>query len=125
MPATTKQRRSGRPAEVQAKIWIERGGKVVLSDWRAELLQAIEETGSLSSAASRMDVPYRTAWYKLKQIEDQLGVRLVSAHSGGSDGGGSALTPEGQEILRKFRRIYRDIDALVRRRFEREFGTTL
>jgi molybdate transport repressor ModE-like protein len=88
------------PAEVQSKIWIEREGKVVLSDWRAELLQAIEEAGSLSGAAARMDVPYRTAWYKLKEIEEQLGVRLVETHSGGSDGGGSSLTAEGQDILR-------------------------
>ena len=113
------------PAEVQAKIWIEREGKVVFSDWRAELLQAIQETGSLSGAAAQMEVPYRTAWYKLKEIEGQLGMRLVDTHSGGSDGGGSSLTPEGQDILRRFRRIYRDIEGLVRRRFEHEFGGSL
>jgi molybdate transport system regulatory protein len=123
--ATTVRKGQRRPAEVQAKIWIERGGKVVLSDWRAELLRAIEETGSLSGAALRMDVPYRTAWYKLKEIETQLGVRLVETHSGGSDGGGSSLTPEGQDILRRFRRIYADIEETVRRRFEVEFGGSL
>ena len=124
MTATTALSKKSR-AEVQAKIWIEREGKVVFSDWRAELLQAIEETGSLSSAAARMDVPYRTAWYKLKEIEGQLGMRLVTTHSGGSDGGGSSLTPEGQDILRRFRRIYRDVEELVRRRFEREFAGSL
>ena len=124
MTATTALSKKSR-AEVQAKIWIEREGKVVFSDWRAELLQAIEETGSLSSAAARMDVPYRTAWYKLKEIEGQLGMRLVTTHSGGSDGGGSSLTPEGQDILRRFRRIYRDVEGLVRRRFEREFAGSL
>ena len=97
----------------------------MLSDWRAELLRAIEETGSLSGAALRMDVPYRTAWYKLKEIETQLGVRLVETHSGGSDGGGSSLTPEGREILRRFRRVYRDVEGIVRRRFEREFAGKL
>jgi molybdate transport system regulatory protein len=72
-----------------------------------------------------MDVPYRTAWYKLKEIEGQLGMRLVTTHSGGSDGGGSSLTPEGQDILRRFRRIYQDVEGLVRRRFEREFAGSL
>ncbi len=124
MTAATAMNRRSR-AEVQAKIWIEREGKVVFSDWRAELLQAIEDTGSLSSAAAQMEVPYRTAWYKLKEIEGQLGVRLVTTHSGGSDGGGSSLTPEGQDILRRFRRIYRDVEELVRRRFEREFAGSL
>jgi molybdate transport system regulatory protein len=121
MSATTTRRSTRRPAEVQAKIWVERGGKVVLSDWRADLLQAIDETGSLSQAAARMEVPYRTAWYKLKEIEEQLGVTLVETHSGGQDGGGSTLTAEGREILRRFRRVYRDVEEMVRRRFEREF----
>ena len=123
MTAATASKKS--PAEVQAKVWIEREGKIVFSDWRAELLQAIEETGSLSGAAARMEVPYRTAWYKLKEIEEQLGVRLVDTHSGGSDGGGSSLTAEGQDILRRFRRIYADIEETVRRRFEVEFGGSL
>jgi len=125
MTTTMLSQGNKRPAEVQAKIWIERGGKVVLSDWRAELLQAIEETGSLSGAAAQLEVPYRTAWYKLKEIEAQLGVRLVETHSGGSDGGGSSLTPEAREILRRFRRIYRDVEEIVRRRFEREFAGRL
>ena len=122
---TTTRLTNKSPAEVQAKIWIEREGKVVLSDWRVELLQAIEEAGSLSGAAARMDVPYRTAWYKLKEIEGQLGLKLVTTHSGGSDGGGSTLTPEGREIVRRFQRIYRDVEDLVRRRFEREFAGSL
>ena len=124
MTGTTAPSKKSR-AEVQSKIWIEREGKVVFSDWRAELLRAIEETGSLSGAAARMDVPYRTAWYKLKEIEEQLGVQLVTTHSGGSAGGGSTLTPEGQDILRRFRRIYRDIEGIVRHRFEREFAGSL
>src|SRR3989304_10370342 len=93
MPAAATMSKKS-PAEVQAKIWVERVGKIVFADWRAELLQAIEETGSLSGAAARMDVPYRTAWYKLKEIEGQLGVKLVTTHSGGSDGGGRTPPPE-------------------------------
>ena len=111
--------------DVHSKLWIERDGHVALSDWRAALLLAIDETGSLTAAADRMGVPYRTAWYKLKEIEEQLGVRLVDTHSGGSDGGGSSLTAEGQDILRRFRRIYADIEETVRRRFEQEFGGSL
>jgi hypothetical protein len=51
----------------RSKVWLERGGQVVLSDWRVELLEAIDATGSLARAAERLDVPYRTAWYKLKE----------------------------------------------------------
>ncbi len=38
----------------QANLWIERDGQVVLSRWRVQLLEAIEETGSISAAADRM-----------------------------------------------------------------------
>ena len=44
--------RSGAPLEIRSKIWIERRGEVVLSEWRVELLEASEANGSLSRAAA-------------------------------------------------------------------------
>ena len=108
--------------EVRSKVWLERAGKVVLSDWRAALLEAVGETGSLARAAERMNVPYRTAWYKVKEIEEQLGVRLLETHSGGSGGGQSSLTPEAREILRRFHRVCEGIKGTVTARFETELG---
>jgi hypothetical protein len=70
----SRRRRAPRPVPhrdealcPRSKVWLERGGQVVLSDWRVELLEAIEATGSLARAAERLEVPYRTAWYKLKE----------------------------------------------------------
>ena len=57
------------PFRPLVKVWVERGGEVALSEWRIALLEAVEATGSLSSAARQLNVPYRTAWYKLRQIE--------------------------------------------------------
>jgi molybdate transport system regulatory protein len=105
-----------------AKVWFERDGKVVLSDWRAELLRAIDETGSLSAAARRAGVPYRTAWYKLREVEEQLGIALVETESGGASGGGSRLTTAGREVIERFERVARGVEELVRERFEEEFG---
>ena len=51
----------------RSKVWLERDGQVVLSDWRVELLETVEATGSLARAADQLGVPYRTAWYKLKE----------------------------------------------------------
>lgn len=108
--------------EVRSKVWLERAGKVVLSDWRADLLEAVEETGSLARAAETMDVPYRTAWYKIKEIEAQLGVRLLETRSGGAGGGQSSLTPEAREIIERFHRISGGVAGLVEGRFETELG---
>ena len=114
--------RAGRPAQVRSKIWIERDGEVVLSEWRVELLEAIDAHGSLSRAADALDVPYRTAWERVKAAESELGVRLVESESGGADGGGSRLTPEGRDLCRRFRRVSAGIQETVGRRFAQEFA---
>jgi molybdate transport system regulatory protein len=111
--------------EARAKIWFERDGKLVLSDWRVELLTAVGETGSLTRAADSLHVPYRTAWSKLKEIEEQLGIRLLETQSGGTGGGGSLLTPEARELIARFRRVRDGVGELVRERFEAEFSGRL
>ena len=100
-----------------AKLWLERDGKIALSEWRVALLEAIEATGSLAEAAERLEVPYRTATYKLREIETNLGVRLVATHSGGAAGGGSQLTPEARDYIRRWRAFSADLDAWVAARF--------
>lgn len=107
---------------VRSKVWVEKDGKVALSSWRIELLSMVEETGSLAAACERMDVPYRTAWYKLKEIEDELGMKLLETQSGGADGGGSVLTPAARDLVDRFRRIDRGVEGIVEERFAAELG---
>ena len=114
--------RDGAPLQVRSKIWIERAGDVVLSEWRVELLEAIDANGSLSRAAEALDVPYRTAWERVKATEAEIGVRLLESESGGADGGGSRLTPEARDLCRRFRRVSSGIQEVVSRRFAAEFG---
>ena len=109
----------------QAKVWLERDGEVVLSDWRIALLEAVQATGSLAQAAEQLDVPYRTAWYKLKEIERRLGVRLLETQSGGADGGGSQLTAEARQVIARFHRVNAGIDELIAERFRAEFGALI
>jgi molybdate transport system regulatory protein len=107
----------------RSKVWLEEDGRVVLSEWRVELLEAIEATGSLSAAAKRLDVPYRTAWSRLRQMEERLGVRLLETQVGGPEGGGSRLTAEAHDVIARFRRVTDGIADLVDDRFRREFGS--
>ena len=103
----------------RSKVWLEQDGRVVLSEWRAELLLAVEETGSLVAAATKLNVPHRTAWEKIHQSEKDLGIRLLDTRSGGLVGGRSSLTPEARELLNRFQSITRDLTALVDERFEK------
>jgi molybdate transport system regulatory protein len=116
--------RAGAPLEIRSKIWIERRGEVVLSEWRVELLEAIDANGSLSRAAEALNIPYRTAWERVKATEGEVGFRLLDSESGGSDGGGSSLTAEARDLCRRFRRVSSGIQEVVSRRFAAEFGDT-
>ncbi len=63
--------------EPRIKLWLEKDGGVALSGYRVRLLSHIAETGSLAEAARRMGLSYRRAWGKIKEMEANLGVRLV------------------------------------------------
>jgi molybdate transport repressor ModE-like protein len=78
---------------------------------------------SLANAAEQLGVPYRTASAKLREIEENLGVRLVSGQSGGAEGGGSRLTPAGHAYGRRWRAFADGLDAWVAAHFAAAFGS--
>lgn len=104
---------------IRLKVWIEdeRCG-VLLSEWRVELLEAVEQTGAMARAAEAVGVPYRTAWQRLREMEAALGMTLVETASGGSDGGGSRLTADGRDLVARFRRVTAGLPETARERFE-------
>ena len=99
--------------EPRAKLWIEQDGKLVLSDYRVRLLRLIDETGSLVEAAASMQLSYRRAWGKLKEIEANLGIKLVESAAGGAGGGGSRLTDDGRRLIEMYDRFRRESDGHV------------
>ena len=71
------------------------------------LLRCVEKTGSLRAAAMEMEMAYSKASKLLKQAESSLGFPLTTRNTGGKDGGGSLLTPEGRQLLGQYE-AYRD-----------------
>lgn len=98
-------------------LWLENEGEVVFSIWRMALLRAVAETGSISGAAAAMDVPYRTAWQKINEMETRLGEKLVETQIGGRRGGGAQLTPLAQELITAFIQFSQDIEQQMVERF--------
>jgi molybdate transport system regulatory protein len=112
--------------QIKANFWIEKDGEVVLSRWRIALLRAIAQTGSISGAAEYLDIPYRRAWDKIRECEERLGLKLIETQTGGSGGGGTQLTPEGADFVRRFREFSEGLDELIKHRFQESFeGTDL
>ena len=57
--------------------------------------------------------------------ESRLGFRLVSKEVGGTNGGGSFVTPEGRHFLETYEAFSRDADACLHELFEMYFATLL
>ena len=103
--------------EPRIKLWVEKDGRLVLSDYRVQLLRAVGETGSLTEAAQRMGLSYRRAWGKVREIERNLGVTLVQSEAGGAGGGGSRLTPQGERLVALYQRFRRAMESDLGREF--------
>ena len=86
----------------------------------ARLLRGIEECGSLRAAAMSMDMAYTKALRLIRNAEKALGFSLIYRSTGGKDGGGSYLTPEGKEWLQRYE-TYRDACKEANRRLYLEF----
>ena len=104
------------------KVWIEgQDGRVLLSEWRVALLEAVGRHGSLSAAARELGVPHRTAWQRIHEMEERLGARLVEGSSGGAGGGGSRLTAAAEAYIERYQQMRAGLDEQIEERFSRAF----
>ncbi|MEX2374502.1 MAG: LysR family transcriptional regulator [Dehalococcoidia bacterium] len=104
----------------RSKVWLERDGVVVMSEYRARLLEAVAEHRSVAQAAEALGLPYRTAWKKLREMEAAVGEALLESDSGGASGGQSSLTPLAVDLVASFRRVAGSVSEDVTERFASE-----
>ncbi|MBY5737073.1 winged helix-turn-helix domain-containing protein [Rhizobium leguminosarum] len=78
-----------------------------LGHGKMELLEHIRQTGSISAAGRAMDMSYRRAWLLVSEMNRMFNEQVVESQRGGQRGGGAALTPFGEELLGRFRRMER------------------
>ena len=95
-------------------------GEKFFGEGPCRLLRLVEETGSLRSAAASMGMAYSKALKLVKNAEAALGFPLTMRTTGGRDGGGSVLTPQGKEWLKKYE-DYRDACVQANRQLYLEF----
>lgn len=83
-------------------------GQKIFGKGIGQLLRLIDAEGSMNAAVKKMGIAYSKAWKILRNAEEELGFELVSKQSGGRNGGGSVLTPEGRGFLEKFEAFDRE-----------------
>jgi molybdate transport system regulatory protein len=80
---------------------------IAIGPGKADLLEAIGATGSISAAARRMGMSYKRAWLLVDTMNRCFRSPLVAAAKGGETGGGARLTALGEEVLRRYRAMER------------------
>jgi len=83
------------------------GAQVALGPGKADLLEQIAETGSISAAGRAMKMSYKRAWSLVEEMNAAFRDPLVSRSRGGPKGGGAELTETGRAVLKHFRNIER------------------
>ena len=97
-------------AEEAPRLRVLLGAAIAIGPGKADLLDAIAASGSISAAAKRMGMSYRRAWLLVDTMNGCFQGPLVASARGGAGGGGARLTPLGEEVLAR----YRDMEAKAR-----------
>ena len=90
-------------------LW--RGNEPAMGSGKADLLDAIIETGSISAAGRAMKMSYRRAWMLVDAMNRCFREPLVRTAAGGQQGGGASVTETGLAVLAEFRRLQQATDA--------------
>ena len=81
------------------------GKDIALGPGKVDLLEAIEETGSISAGARQLGLSYRRAWDLVDTMNHCFKQPLVERVKGGKGGGGAKLTAEGRRNLKLYREM--------------------
>jgi molybdate transport system regulatory protein len=72
---------------------------------KAELIERIAETGSISAAARDMEMSYRRAWQLVEALNADFREPIVTTSTGGARGGGAHITDFGLKVVRRYREM--------------------
>lgn len=102
------------------RIWIETDDKA-FGVGTYELLKFIEKTGSLCQGAADMKVSYRKAWNIIHNAEKKLDIILLERTVGGVAGGGSKLTPQAKEFMKRYELFHAEAKQSLKSLFAKYF----
>ena len=80
---------------------------------KAELIERIAQTGSISAAARAMGMSYRRAWQLVEALNGDYRAPVVTTAVGGERGGGARVTPFGRRLAARFRAMEAKASAAI------------
>lgn len=101
--------------ELHASLVLRRGLMARVGLERVALVEAIGELGSITAAAKKLGLSYKAAWDSVQALNNLFDGPLVAAAPGGRSGGAAEVTPRGRAVIAGFRRVEREINAVLAR----------
>ena len=99
--------------QIRVRCWIDIDGERFFGPGRAELLQLIHDTGSISKAAQTMGMSYKKAWAMVDELNSRGQKPYVVAHKGGQKGGGTQVTKTGMEVLVAYQKLNNKLSSIL------------
>ena len=96
-------------ARLKLKAQILLGDEIAMGPGKADLLEAIERTGSISAAGRALGMSYRRTWLLVDTMNRCWTEPLVETATGGSHGGGARLSSLGKHVVSHYRDLERKI----------------
>lgn len=107
--------------KAKVKIWIEDDNKnLVFGGGKTQILELIDETGSIMEASKRAGMNYKKTWSHIKILQEFIDDELVIV-SRGRNSGGTVLTPKAKELVENFKKLKKDVEAFKEERFKELF----
>jgi molybdate transport system regulatory protein len=89
------------------------GETAYIGPGRADLLELIGRTGSISAAGKAMGMSYKRAWSLVQALNAGFGTPLVESSRGGAAQGGAQLTEAGRLVLTRYRSMQDKVRAVI------------
>lgn len=103
------------------KVWIEDNeNNLIFGGGKTQILELIDETGSISEASKKAGMNYKKAWSHIKILQEYIHDELVIVTKGRTSGG-TTLTPKAKELVENFNILKADVKKYSEQRFNELF----
>lgn len=91
------------PLKIKLQLYC--GDEIAMGPGKADLLEAIRRSGSISGAGRDLGMSYRRAWLLVDAMNRCWRSPLVETSPGRTHGGGARLSELGASVLRQYRSL--------------------
>lgn len=102
---TDRKKAKAAGARMRTHLRIMLDDEIAFGPGKADLLEAIRDTGSISAAGKQLGMSYRRAWLLVDSMNRCFRSPLVETAAGGVAGGGARLSQTGAAMVAQYRAL--------------------